>query len=262
MATRLSVNIITNYVPFRHYSQFHQIMRKIPHVHNSHKYFIIPSVFGTNSLAKKNLFPANQQSQAYFTTPTHDSEKSSPTPLQTQPTNYSPKAWLLPGSGRRQIRVTKDGKLSWDDYFWLRVRRRNTERALTIPSTLLGLGMSTTYVFTRELDPTPILGQDPTVIYGLSVLLCFFSGLLIGPVIGSGVWKLFHRHEVKMMEERDREFYAHIKKNRADPSLHSIRNPAPDYYGEKIKSVAEYRKWLRKQREFLRKGTFHIGEEE
>ncbi|CAG8564922.1 11113_t:CDS:2 [Ambispora leptoticha] len=233
MAT-LSINIITHYVPFRHYNQFHQIIRKAPRVHNSHKHFFIPLVFGTNSLAKKSFFLANQQCQAYFTTPTHDSQQPSQKSPETQPTNtdHSSKFWwLLPGSGRRrQIRITKDGKLSWDDYFWLRVRRRNTERAFTIPSTLLGFGLSTGYVVTRELDPTPILGQDPAVIYGLSILLCLFSGLLIGPVIGSGVWKLFHRREVKLMEERDREFYAHIKTNRADPSLHSIRNPAPDYY--------------------------------
>src|SRR6185312_17366820 len=61
--------------------------------------------------------------------------------------------------------------------------------------------------------------------------------------------------------QRDREFYQHIKQNRADPSLFSLRNPAPDYYGEKIKSVQEYRTWLRKQRECIRKGTFHIGED-
>ncbi|KAG0042411.1 TIM23 complex component, partial [Gryganskiella cystojenkinii] len=57
----------------------------------------------------------------------------------------------------------------------------------------------------------------------------------------------------------DTEFFKHIVKNRADPSSNSARNPVPDYYGEKIKSVSEYRKWLRKQREYRRKATFFVG---
>ncbi|KAG9291004.1 hypothetical protein G9A89_012876 [Geosiphon pyriformis] len=167
----------------------------------------------------------------------------------------------LSSKKKNNYQLTTSGKLSWNDYFALRLRRKRMERVITIPTTLLGFGISCSYVVTRELDPTPILGQDPMVIYGASVILCGFAGFLIGPVIGSSIWKLFHRKEVRLMEQRDREFYQHIKQNRADPSLNSIRNPAPDYYGEKIKSVAEYRTWLRKQREFLRKGTFHLGEE-
>ncbi len=57
----------------------------------------------------------------------------------------------------------------------------------------------------------------------------------------------------------DKEFHKHIVKNRADPTANSVRNPVPDYYGEKIKSVSEYRKWLRKQREYRRKATFFVG---
>jgi import inner membrane translocase subunit TIM23 len=61
---------------------------------------------------------------------------------------------------------------------------------------------------------------------------------------------------VSEMDARDKEFYEHIKKNRADARLNSIRNPVPDYYGEKIQSVHGYREWLRKQREHYRKGVF------
>ncbi|SAM06853.1 hypothetical protein [Absidia glauca] len=61
---------------------------------------------------------------------------------------------------------------------------------------------------------------------------------------------------VTAMDARDKTFYEHIKKNRADARLNSIRNPVPDYYGEKIQSVEDYRSWLRKQREHHRKGVF------
>lgn len=57
----------------------------------------------------------------------------------------------------------------------------------------------------------------------------------------------------------DKEFYKHIVRNRADPSSNSARNPIPDYYGEKIKSVSEYRTWLRKHREYRRKAKFYVG---
>ncbi|CAG8461015.1 16833_t:CDS:2 [Funneliformis caledonium] len=155
----------------------------------------------------------------------------------------------------------QEKKLTWNEYFALRRKRRLTERFVTVPTTIGGFGFSFAYVASREFDPTPILGQDPFVIYGIGTLVCGITGLLMGPVIGSSIWKLFHRKQVKLMEHCDREFYKHVQKNRADPSLHSLRNPAPDYYGEKVKSVADYRKWLRKQREIERKGTFHLGEE-
>jgi mitochondrial import inner membrane translocase subunit TIM23 len=48
-------------------------------------------------------------------------------------------------------------------------------------------------------------------------------------------------------------FYERIKKYRVDPSSSSYGNPVPDYYGEKIGSVADYRRWLKDQRAFNRK---------
>ncbi|KAF0421506.1 mitochondrial import protein Pam17 [Gigaspora margarita] len=167
----------------------------------------------------------------------------------------------LPKVFRSSTKTISGSTLTWNDYFTLRRRRRIAERVITIPTTLGGFGLSLGYVATREFDPTPIFGQEPIIIYGIGTLVCGLSGLLIGPILGSSLWKLFHQEEVRLMEQRDREFYEHIRKNRADPSLHTLRNPAPDYYGEKIKSVADYRKWLRKQREIVKKGTFHIGEE-
>lgn len=65
-----------------------------------------------------------------------------------------------------------------------------------------------------------------------------------------------NRKIMPAMDERDKLFYEHIKKNRSSARLNSIRNPVPDYYGEKIRSVADYRSWLRKQREHYRKAVF------
>lgn len=53
--------------------------------------------------------------------------------------------------------------------------------------------------------------------------------------------------------QKEKSFYARIKRYRADPSASSPQNPIPDYYGEKIASVKDYRRWLKDQRTFNRK---------
>lgn len=79
---------------------------------------------------------------------------------------------------------------------------------------------------------------------------------MFGPVLGNLMFKAMNNKIAPAMDRRDKDFYEHIKANRADARLNSIRNPVPDYYGEKIQSVHDYRSWLRKQREHYRKGVF------
>lgn len=58
-------------------------------------------------------------------------------------------------------------------------------------------------------------------------------------------------------KQREKEFFTHIKRNRVDPSAQSYNNPVPDYYGEKIGSLKEYRQWLKDQRAYnKKKSTF------
>ena len=58
--------------------------------------------------------------------------------------------------------------------------------------------------------------------------------------------------------QKEKEFYARIKKFRVDPSASSMANPVPDYYGEKISSVKDYRQWLKDQRAFNKKRTTYV----
>ena len=75
----------------------------------------------------------------------------------------------------------------------------------------------------------------------LRVLYLFFGGFLANV------------HGLDLQKER--AFYARIKKYRVDPTSSSMANPVPDYYGEKIGSVADYRRWLKDQRAFnLKRG--------
>ncbi|KAJ1660407.1 TIM23 complex component [Dispira simplex] len=151
--------------------------------------------------------------------------------------------------------------LSWGDFFKLRHRRRLFERVAMVPSTLLAFSAGGIYFLGQEIDPTTtIFGFEPMVVYTIGLVGCGLAGTLLGPVIGGGIWKVTHRGLAHRMEAKDKVFYHHILHNRSDPSLHSFRNPIPDFYGEKINSVADYRKWLRKQRAHERKATFHLGE--
>lgn len=58
--------------------------------------------------------------------------------------------------------------------------------------------------------------------------------------------------------QKEKEFYNRVKKFRVDPSASSMANPVPDYYGEKISSVSDYRQWLKDQRAFNKKRTTYI----
>jgi len=59
-----------------------------------------------------------------------------------------------------------------------------------------------------------------------------------------------------LIEARDREFHQHIVRNRVDPAAQTATNPVPDFYGEKIGSLHQYRQWLRDQSRYRRKALW------
>lgn len=59
-------------------------------------------------------------------------------------------------------------------------------------------------------------------------------GALIGPTIGSAIWRATHRKNLALIDSMDREFYQRIAKNRVDATLQSPTNPVPDYYGTSL----------------------------
>jgi import inner membrane translocase subunit TIM23 len=65
------------------------------------------------------------------------------------------------------------------------------------------------------------------------------AGYLVGPSIGNGLFTITHpklaRGNPPPLEIMDREFYNRIRSKRSDPSRQSVTNPAPDFYGEKVR---------------------------
>ncbi|KAI9314090.1 mitochondrial import protein Pam17-domain-containing protein [Dichotomocladium elegans] len=146
---------------------------------------------------------------------------------------------------------------TWNDYFKLRKKRRTFEIVSSIPSAAVSSFGAMAYLSQLEIDPTvTFFGLDPLMATGIASVGAGFCGYFAGPVFANLLFKTFNSKVSHAMELRDKEFYEHIKANRVDASLQPLNSSLPDYYGEKIYSINDYRAWLRKQREQYRKAVF------
>ncbi|TFK61005.1 mitochondrial import protein Pam17 [Pluteus cervinus] len=154
----------------------------------------------------------------------------------------------------RQVKSTSPETLTWPEYLAIRRSKRKWQIAFTVPSAILGFVGGVAYFGTRETDPTkPIMGLDPFMFYGFCTVGCVGVGAALGPTLGTSLWRLSHRRYLNLIDARDKEFYRRIAKNRVDASLQSPTNPVPDYYGERIGSLHQYRQWMRDQGKYKRK---------
>ncbi|KAJ3576881.1 hypothetical protein NP233_g126 [Leucocoprinus birnbaumii] len=157
--------------------------------------------------------------------------------------------------------TTTASTLSWTEYLAIRGSKRKWQVATTIPCALLGFAGGVAYFGNLDTDPTKmIMGIDPFFFYGICTVGCVGLGALIGPTVGTALWRTSHRTNLALIDAKDTEFYQRIAKNRVDASLQSPTSPIPDYYGEKIGSIHQYRQWLRDQAKYRRKAI--LSEEE
>ncbi|KDN49896.1 mitochondrial import protein Pam17 [Tilletiaria anomala UBC 951] len=164
--------------------------------------------------------------------------------------------------GQHVGRSSGAASLSWDEYLKLRRSRRLAGMVTTIPTTALAAAGSGAFFLTQELDPTnAIAGIDPVYVSFAAVLAFTGVGWLIGPTLGSSLWTMMHSSKLPAIREKDGEFYEHIKRNRVDPSRQSVQNPVPDFYGEKVGSIKQYRQWLRDQAAYRRKAAHGLKDE-
>jgi len=57
------------------------------------------------------------------------------------------------------------------------------------------------------------------------------AGVIVGPTIGTALWRAKYRSITQAIDARDTEFFNRIAKHRVDASLQSPTQPVPDYYG-------------------------------
>ncbi|KAH3901118.1 related to Presequence translocated-associated motor subunit PAM17, mitochondrial [Saccharomycodes ludwigii] len=141
----------------------------------------------------------------------------------------------------------KDSKnLTWSEFFNLRKSERRLNMGSSIFTAFIGSNLSWSYISTMEIDPTQtILGFDPLLVIVAGIMSCAGLGFLCGPVLGTMLFNFKNSNNLKSYSAKNKIFLEHVIKNRVDASSQSFSNPVPDYYGEKIGSLVEYRQWLR-----------------
>ncbi|KAL1868912.1 TIM23 complex component [Diaporthe australafricana] len=149
--------------------------------------------------------------------------------------------------------------LDWNSFFQLRKTRRRWQVGFSALSSLGGGTAGALVLGSGAADPlTSQIPLDPILTLGLITLGCIAMGWVVGPSLGNAVFYLIKRKYKAPMTVKESQFFARIKKNRVDPSNSSTGNPVPDFYGEKISSVAGYRQWLKDQRAYNKKRTTFI----
>ncbi|KAK7730575.1 TIM23 complex component [Cytospora paraplurivora] len=149
--------------------------------------------------------------------------------------------------------------LDWNTFFKLRKTRRRWQVAF---SAIMSLSSGTTGALVLSTGAADsITGQiplDPVLTLGIATLGFATLGWVVGPSLGNAVFYLLKAKYKAPMTVKESQFFARIKKNRVDPSNSSTGNPVPDFYGEKVSSVAGYRQWLKDQRAYNKKRTTFI----
>ncbi|KAJ3223282.1 hypothetical protein HK099_001323 [Clydaea vesicula] len=145
--------------------------------------------------------------------------------------------------------------LPWKEYFRLKKNVKNAERTLGIIGGGTAL-ISSSYYFGAVADFDPVekvFGMiDPQVAFPIATLAIGSMGWMFGKVLGGSIWRLCqNRHVLKCIDAMDTDFYHRIQHHRPK-NINTSLQIVPDYYGEKINSVQDYRSWLKKQKEWHR----------
>ncbi|KAI0395813.1 Pam17-domain-containing protein [Xylariaceae sp. FL0594] len=155
---------------------------------------------------------------------------------------------------------TTSPRLDWNTFFQLRKTRRRFQLASSIVTMVVGGTAGAVLLVSVNMDwLLSKVPMDP--FFSLGIITLSFAGLgwLAGPVLGSALFHLYKSGVKRPMALKEAEFFNRIKKHRVDPSNSSLSgNAVPDFYGEKISSVAGYRQWLKDQRAFNKKRTSFV----
>ncbi|KAI1332509.1 Pam17-domain-containing protein [Xylariaceae sp. FL0255] len=150
--------------------------------------------------------------------------------------------------------------LDWNTFFQLRKTRRRFQLGCSVVTMFAGAATGAIMLVSTDMDwLLTKVPMDP--IFALGIITLSFAGLgwLAGPSLGSAIFYLAKRGVKRPMAAKESEFFNRIRKNRVDPSNSSLSgNAVPDFYGEKISSVAGYRQWLKDQRAFNKKRTSFV----
>ncbi|QEU58499.1 Pam17 [Kluyveromyces lactis] len=151
---------------------------------------------------------------------------------------------------------TVSHEMTWPEFFKLRKKERVFNTASSVATAIVFVNGSWFYFSTLEIDPTQtIFGFDPLMAITAGMITCAAVGWLLGPIVGTALFKATSGPKLLQFQEKQLSFLAKIQKNRVNPQSQSFSNPVPDYYGEKINSIPQYRQWLRDCHSYKRKAS-------
>lgn len=157
-------------------------------------------------------------------------------------------------SGRCLNTAKGSHPLNWEGFLKLRKEHKIINIGTSIGAAFASTVVAWGYVSQLEINPTEmIFGFDPFAVYIAGMMVISGVGYMFGPFFGDAVFSMKNRALMKEFNRKRAIFLQHIKKNRVDASRQSYTNPVPDYYGEKIGSLGEYRQWLRDCNAYKRK---------
>ncbi|KAJ3313613.1 TIM23 complex component [Blyttiomyces sp. JEL0837] len=144
--------------------------------------------------------------------------------------------------------------ITWTDFFRFRRSRIMMERLCAFAGGVVSL-FSGTYYFmaVADFDPTePVFGViDAFLAYGLASVGVGMLGAVVGLFSGGLIWRAIQKQGViNAIDQREKQFFKRLVAFRPAELRLSLQNPLPDYYGEGVTSVGEYRAWIKKQRDY------------
>lgn len=150
-------------------------------------------------------------------------------------------------------KVVKD-QMSWEKFFKLRQQRRRLGQLCSVGTTAAATAAAYNYFANLEIDMEKrIFGLEMIYVYGIGIVAAGFGGWLAGPSVGNALFRVYLGRNTADWLVKDRIFLKHVFRNRPDPRRTSQTNPVTDFYGEKIGSKHDYRRWLRESRLYKRK---------
>ena len=139
--------------------------------------------------------------------------------------------------------------MNWPDFFKLRSKLAWMQRIAGIPSVFAFLTAEGAVLAMPVFDPTQtIFGFDPLLTVGTITIVGSIGSYFLGNGLAAVVWRRFRPSVAEKYDAKMADFCKRISKYRANvPPSPTELNFSLDFYGEKIKSIEDYRTWLRRQ---------------
>lgn len=151
-------------------------------------------------------------------------------------------------------------EMPWSTFFALRQRLRWGRRLAGVPGVAAFFFGEGAVLSMPVFDPTQtVLGMDPLLAVGIASLVGAGASYLGAQALYSFLWKAFNRSRADAFEQRRADFCRRIVRHRANvPPSPTELNLSLDFYGDRIRSVADYRSWLRKQNQLRSNRIFKL----